>query len=598
MKKLFLFLALFGVLAVGCEELLPNEQTPADIPTEQPSETPEEKPTFNTDAAGNYVVDANGGEIVVTITTNLEYNIVIPDAAQSWLSVADTRVEVREEILTFIVAANESFEERSATVELTKADGEVLQAISFVQDAAIETEIWYTNGSTTEATTPNITNAFGANIVSNTYDAEKECWVIKFDGRVTTIGDSAFTWCDSLTSVTIGNGVTTIEDFAFAWCESLTSVTIPDSVTTIREGAFVGCSSLQEFNGKFASEDDRCWIIDGTLNAFAPAGLTEYTIPNSVTTIGLYAFNDCYSLTSVTIPDSVTTIGENAFWNCSSLTSVTIGDSVTTIEDFAFLGCSSLTSVTIPDSVTEIGYQAFYNCSSLKKVYCNATIPPSLGDFAFGNNAYGRRIYVYEECVELYKSAWGSDGIYTNGQNCPDTTTIEYTTTDGNTITSSNLPIISNSYDNGVGTMVISGIITVIPDDAFRNCSNLTSVTIPDSVTTIRGYAFYECSSLTSVTIPDSVTEIGAHAFEGCSSLTSVTIPDSVTEIGYGAFSGCSSLTSVYCKPTTPPVGDTDMFYKNASGRKIYVPMESVNKYKSAIFGWSWYQSDIVGYEF
>ena len=105
-------------------------------------------------------------------------------------------------------------------------------------------QIWYTNGSTTEPTEPYATDVFGANIVSNTFDAEKEHWVIKFDGDVTTIGEDAFYWCDSLTSVTIPDSVTTIGDRAFSECYSLTSVTIPDSVTSIRDEAFSYCSSL------------------------------------------------------------------------------------------------------------------------------------------------------------------------------------------------------------------------------------------------------------------------------------------------------------------------------------------------------------------
>ena len=87
--------------------------------------------------------------------------------------------------------------------------------------------------------------------------------------------------------------------------------------------------------------------------------------------------------------------------------------------------------------------------------------------------------------------------------------------------------------------------VSGIGEEAFYECSKLTSVTIPNSVTSIGSHAFYGCSGLTSVTIPNSVTSIGEYAFGNCSGLTSVTIPNSVTSIGKGAFEGCSSLTSV-----------------------------------------------------
>ena len=147
--------------------------------------------------------------------------------------------------------------------------------------------------------------------------------------------------------------------------------------------------------------------MEGVLNSFAPAGITEYTIPGSVTSIGDYAFAGRSSLTSVTIPDSVTSIGNSAFLNCSSLTSVTIQDSVTTIGNRAYCGCSSLTCITIPDSVTSIGRYAFQSCTKLGSVFCKAAIPPTLHDDTFANNNDERYIYVPSASVEAYKRASG-----------------------------------------------------------------------------------------------------------------------------------------------------------------------------------------------
>ena len=154
-----------------------------------------------------------------------------------------------------------------------------------------------------------------------------------------SIGDLAFYYCSSLTSITIPDSVTSIGNAAFESCRSLTSITIPDSVTIIGESAFFYCTSL-----------------------------TNITIPSSVTSIGNFAFYYCESLTGITIPDNVTSIGDWTFYKCSSLTSITIPDGVTSIGRYAFSECISLTSITIPDGVTSIGYDAFKNCSNLKTI--------------------------------------------------------------------------------------------------------------------------------------------------------------------------------------------------------------------------------------
>lgn len=152
---------------------------------------------------------------------------------------------------------------------------------------------------------------FGAEIVSNTYKDGKG--VIKFDGNVTTIGDSVFSDCNSLTSVTIPNSVETIGEYAFNHCSNLKSVTIPNGVTTIEFCAFQCCSSLRSI-----------------------------TIPDGVTTIGEHAFYGCSSIRSITIPYSVTKIGLTAFYGCESLISVMILNCETTIGDRAFWNCDNL----------------------------------------------------------------------------------------------------------------------------------------------------------------------------------------------------------------------------------------------------------------
>ena len=167
---------------------------------------------------------------------------------------------------------------------------------------------------------------------------------------------------------------------------------------------------MQHFEGKYASDNGRCLIKENVLIAFAPVGLTTYTVPEGVTTIGKATFYNCTSLASITIPESVTTIGDYAFADCSSLASITLPESLTTIVDRVFLDCTSLVSITIPEGVTMIGYRAFSGCTSLKSVYCKPTTPPTGSDM-FYNNASGRKIYVPasddNSIIKAYKAASG-----------------------------------------------------------------------------------------------------------------------------------------------------------------------------------------------
>ena len=201
---------------------------------------------------------------------------------------------------------------------------------------------------------------------------------------VTSIGESAFSFCTSLTSISIPNSVTSIGESAFFNCSSLTSISIPNSVTSIGDGAFRECSSL-----------------------------TSITIPNSVTSIGWGSFSGCSSLTSVTIPNSVTYIGWDSFSGCSGLTSVTIPNSVSKIENNTFSGCSSLTSVTIPNSVISIDYEAFAKCSNLENVYCYAEKFSRIGDDIFKDSYIEyATLHVPSSALSYYqtKSPWSGFG--------------------------------------------------------------------------------------------------------------------------------------------------------------------------------------------
>ncbi|MBQ2123561.1 MAG: leucine-rich repeat domain-containing protein, partial [Bacteroidaceae bacterium] len=195
---------------------------------------------------------------------------------------------------------------------------------------------------------------------------------------VTSIDSFAFYSCDGLTSVVIPNSVTSIEWGAFMGCYSLTSVEISNSVTKIEKTAFSDCSSLTSIavaadNPIYDSRNNCNAIIETRTNTLI-VGCSKTTIPNSVTSIGDYAFYDCSGLTSVEIPNSVTSIGESAFDCCSSLTSVVIPNSVTSIGDYAFASCSGLTSITSYISANKL-FEINYVFGGFDKTNCTLYVP-------------------------------------------------------------------------------------------------------------------------------------------------------------------------------------------------------------------------------
>lgn len=459
-------------------------------------------------------------------------------------------------------------------------------------------KIYYTstNGSIVKPVNSDI---YGASILVNRY--ENGTGIIIFDGSITTICDSAFKNSTTLKSITIPNSVTSIESEAFSHCSNLEEINFGTGVTSIGNNAFDSCTSLNSLfipaNINYIGEDAfkycsalkkidieslKSWcgiaFVGQDTNPLAGGGglylnnelitdlvitsditkingnafynylhLTSVTIGNSVKTIGKGAFRYCDNLLSVNILDGVTTIDDDAFYYCENLKDVALGSDVEIIGDQAFCGCKCITSIVIPDSVTTIESQAFYGCSALASV-----------SFGRGIKSIGRNAFCRCNSLKAFEGWLASD--------------------------------------DGMCLIIDGRLVAFI-----CNCP-ISPYTFPENITVIGNASVFDCESVTEFIIPDSVTTIESSAFEYCFNLKTLTIGANVETIGYWAFGNCFALKSVYCRAVTPPkptyfADEWNVFDSYNITRKIYVPMESVEAYKTAE-GWSEFADQIIGYNF
>ena len=408
---------------------------------------------------------------------------------------------------------------------------------------SIGNSAFYYCSSLTSVTIPNTVTSIG----SNAFYSCNNLTSVNIPTSVTKINNYAFS-SSGLTTISIPNSVKTINNNAFANCHLLTSVTIPKSVLFIGSGAFIRCSKLTSINidpenQAYTVDNGLIYSKDKTLLHTCPESKKgEFVIPDGVKTIGNNAFFNCSNLTSITIPNSVTRIENSAFTLCSGLTSIEIPNSVTLIDRSAFSSCDNVKNLTIPNSVTYINRLAFSSCSALKYISVEWTIPLGITEFVFeGINTTDITLSVPAGTKSKYNTArvWKDFGTIIEEDL---THPCSFPTEMGST----GLLTWSLCPD---GTLTISGegamndYLEQAPWDKFQN--DISTVIIKDKVTSIGNNAFSSLYNVTSVSIPNSVTTINDYALAYCSKITSIKLPNSLTYIGNNAFSGCSGLTQL-----------------------------------------------------
>ena len=396
---------------------------------------------------------------------------------------------------------------------------------------------------------------------------------VVFNGAAAELGDYAFTNCSKIAiyytqNVTaigecafIGSGlsgeldlrgVKNIKSGAFNGCE-ITSITIGKNLSEIGPSAFFNCDDLNEI--KLSDENDEYVYVDGCLirrsDNTLVLGLASAVIPETVVSIGDYAFAYRKNLSEIAIPSSVTAIGSYAFANCENLKTIEVSQSVKSIQSCVFKNCVSLTKATwrtlvsVPDSV-------FENCSALTDVKLSSVA--KIGERAFSGCIGLKEIILPQSLTEIGEYAFNKTAL-------------------ASITLPQSIDKVGNGWFSGckyLETVNFDGKIKEIGESAFSSCISLKNIEIPSSVVSIGNSAFNSCTSLKNIEIPSSVVSIGKFAFIGCSALSEVLFNEGLKTIGESAFHSCKSLSSVQWPLSLEEIGASA--FAHTSFPEIYVP--------------------------
>ena len=426
---------------------------------------------------------------------------------------------------------------------------------------------------------------------------------------ITSIGDIAFFNIPNLTSVMVGTNIGTIGDQAFSY-SSLTSVAIPASVTNISFNSFQTCYGLT--NIVVATNDPDFSSLAGvlfnqnqtTLLQYPNGKAGNYTVPASVTDIGVDAFFESTNLTGVVLSSNVSIISSYAFWVCPAVTNYTVATNNLWFSSVAgvlfdknqdtllvYPPGNAATSYVIPNTVTYIGMEAFYESANLTSVIIDTNVS-IVGDLAFGdcyalagisfpNSVTTISGDAFSECYNLANIALGT-GVtnieYQAFVGCSGITTITVAAGNpafvsvNNVLFSSNLTtLVQYPTGSGASSYTIPNSVTNVTSFAFMQAYNLASITLDTNIQIIGDSAFQQCYSLTSITIPNSVTNMGNSVFYDDFELTNAVIGSGLTSIGFGTFDNCYNMPGIYFMGNAPAM-NSDVFDNDNITTAYYLP--------------------------
>ncbi len=405
-------------------------------------------------------------------------------------------------------------------------------------------EIWYTT-TDNQLITPNNDDFGGAILRSNVYENGKG--VMTFDKPVARIGGFTFSDKHNLLTITLPNSLKELDSWTFYACTNIANIVLPESLQSVGGYTFEGCTNLRSVT-------------------FPSRSLENY---------GFGVFANCVNLEEF----KGANVSDDGRCYCSG-------------DWLIFFAPAGLTEYTIPDNINCIGQEAFdATCPDLKCIIfhdnfsiwdCACLHCPNLCEFRGKNVSADGRCLIIDGVLNAVAPA----GL------------TEYTLPEG--ITSIGSRAFNCNYN--IKKVTIPDSVTKLHHGCFAWAESLEEVNIPDGVTIIESQAFDSCYKLKSINIPNGITAFAHGTFANCQTITEVTIPENVKHFEANVFRGCTNLTSVYCKAKEIATMDDSeyggyLFDENAPGRKIYVPVESVDAYKSAD-GWKVYADDIVAYDF